>query len=120
MRSDNATNFTGVRAELLRLRSLLDKDVGPLVLAAKNDPRMQTMEWVFIPPGSPNFGGLWEAAVKSAKGHLKKVVGKAILSYEELATLSCDIDASSVSYTPLTLPTKRIVETSVRELSSKK
>ena len=51
------------------------------------------MEWVFIPPGSPNFGGLWEAAVKSAKGHMKKVVGKAILTFEELCTLCCDIEA---------------------------
>ena len=51
------------------------------------------MEWLFIPPGSPNFGGLWEAAVKSAKGHMKKVVGKAVLTFEELCRLCCDIEA---------------------------
>lgn len=86
--SDNGTNFTGARAEFLRLRELLDNRVGKVpTLAAKLG-----MTWVFIPPGSPNFGGLWEAAVKSAKGHLKKVVGKNVLTTEELRTLCCDIE----------------------------
>ena len=85
--SDNATNFTGARGELAKLRELLHIKSGPLT---KEVERLG-MEWVFIPPGSPNFGGLWEAAVKSAKGHMKKIVGKAILTYEELTTLCCDI-----------------------------
>ena len=87
--SDNATNFTGARGELAKLRELLHNKSGPLT---KEVERLG-MEWVFIPPGSPNFGGLWEAAVKSAKGHMKKIVGKAILTYEELTTLCCDIEA---------------------------
>jgi hypothetical protein len=51
------------------------------------------INWVFIPPGAPNFGGLWEAAVKSAKSHLKKIVGKAVLTFEELSTFCCDVEA---------------------------
>ena len=87
--SDNGTNFTGARGELIKLRSLLDKQGGKVAAGVEK----LGMEWVFIPPGSPNFGGLWEAAVKSAKSHIKKVVGKALLTFEELATLCCDIEA---------------------------
>ncbi len=87
--SDNGTNFMGSKAELARLRSLIHAKRGGVV----KEVGSKGMEWVVIPPASPNFGGLWEAAVKSAKAHLKKVVGKALLTFEELATLCCDIES---------------------------
>ncbi|XP_053985485.1 uncharacterized protein LOC128879935 [Hylaeus volcanicus] len=60
-------------------------------------------EWTFIPPYSPHMGGLWEAAVKSMKTHLKKTIGEATLTYEEMATLPCRIEAclNSRPLTPL-------------------
>ncbi|GBM03081.1 hypothetical protein AVEN_14581-1 [Araneus ventricosus] len=50
--------------------------------------------WHTIPPLSPNFGGLWEAGVKSVKFHLKRVIGNTNLTFEELSTLLSQIEAA--------------------------
>ncbi|GFU04452.1 integrase catalytic domain-containing protein [Trichonephila clavipes] len=50
------------------------------------------IEWKFIPARSPNFGGLWEAAIKSCKYHLKRVVNGINLTYEELLTVTVQIE----------------------------
>lgn len=47
----------------------------------------------FIPCYSPIFAGLAEAGVKSFKFHLKRVVQKALLTYEELNTVLCQIES---------------------------
>ncbi|KAH8375707.1 hypothetical protein KR009_008144, partial [Drosophila setifemur] len=39
------------------------------------------------------FGGLWEAAVKTAKYHFYRDVGPSLLSFDELRTLVCHIAA---------------------------
>ncbi|GFT28440.1 integrase catalytic domain-containing protein [Trichonephila clavipes] len=63
-----------------------------------------SIEWNFIPPRSPNHGGLWEAGVKAFKFHLKRVVGNAHLTLEEFITILCEIEAvlNSRPLTPLT------------------
>ncbi|GFW99521.1 integrase catalytic domain-containing protein [Trichonephila clavipes] len=63
------------------------------------------IHWHFIPPYSPHFGGLWEAAVKLAKAHLIKAYKTTILNFEELTTLICQIEAclNSRPLTPLSL-----------------
>ena len=52
----------------------------------------------------PNFGGLWEAAVKSFKTHLRRVAGEVKLTYEELATTLAQIEACLNSKLLIPLP----------------
>lgn len=80
--SDNATNFQAVSGVM----SQIDPKISNY--AVKNN-----LEWKFIPPKSPNKGGLWESAVKSAKRHLVKVAAGAILTQEELLTMLLEIEA---------------------------
>ena len=46
-----------------------------------------------IPERAPHFGGLWEAAVKSMIKHLRNIVGNTRLTFEELATVLCQIES---------------------------
>ena len=57
-------------------------------LAAKTQ-----FQWHFIPPNSPHFGELWESGVKSLKYHWKRIVGKALLTFEEFSTLLAQVEA---------------------------
>ncbi|XP_017848265.2 uncharacterized protein LOC108603731 isoform X3 [Drosophila busckii] len=89
--SDNATNFVGAKNELKELAELFLSD--PQNFALRDCFVSLGINWQFIPPRSPHFGGLWEAAVKSAKFHFIRVVGKSLLTFNELRTLVCEISA---------------------------
>ncbi|XP_046621081.1 uncharacterized protein LOC124305549 [Neodiprion virginianus] len=87
--SDNATTFHCADAELrIMFREAgLEWDQVTRHLAASG------ISWNFIPPGAPHFGGLWEAAVKSAKSHLKKTIGQRTLTFEEMSTLIARVES---------------------------
>ncbi|GBL82661.1 hypothetical protein AVEN_176041-1 [Araneus ventricosus] len=67
------------------------------------DLKRESIEWKFIPPKSPNFGGIWEAGVKSFKFHLKRVIGGQKLTLEEFITILAEIEGvlNSRPLTPL-------------------
>ncbi|XP_037822286.1 uncharacterized protein LOC119610934 [Lucilia sericata] len=88
--SDCGTNFVGASKEL---QVLLHRNKKSLPDDLVNSLTSIGTEWHFIPPGSPNFGGLWEAGVKSVKYHLKRIMHERVLSFEELATLLCQIES---------------------------
>ncbi|XP_078051981.1 uncharacterized protein LOC144478135, partial [Augochlora pura] len=50
---------------------------------------------------TPHFGGLWEAAVKSFKHHLKRVAGAELFTFENFNTLITEIE-SVLNSRPLT------------------
>ncbi|XP_077280835.1 uncharacterized protein LOC143907757 [Temnothorax americanus] len=70
MYSDNGTTFQGADRELSAAYAKAIRDPNVINLLATD----QTA-WHFVPPAAPHFGGLWEAAVKSMKHHLKRSVG---------------------------------------------
>ncbi|CAG7727733.1 unnamed protein product [Allacma fusca] len=86
MFSDQGTNFVGAEREL---RSLVDLSRSPKVKKFWQDEGMQ---WEFNPPSAPHFGGLWEAGVKSTKYHLRRVLGEAFLSFEEMSTVLAQVE----------------------------
>lgn len=51
------------------------------------------VEWHFNPPSAPHFGGLWEAAVRSTKRLLVRVIGTHVLTFEEFTTVLTRIEA---------------------------
>lgn len=53
----------------------------------------EVVSWHFIPPRAPNFGGLWEAGVKSFKFHFKHVIRTIHLDYENFMTIVTQIEA---------------------------
>lgn len=96
--SDCGTNFVGASKELdTMFKNRKSEVVGEISEILAND---QTT-WHFIPPGSPHFGGLWEAGVKSIKAHLKRVIGQTLLTFEEYTTLLTQVE-SCVNSRPLT------------------
>ncbi|XP_055633678.1 uncharacterized protein LOC129774015 [Toxorhynchites rutilus septentrionalis] len=89
--SDHATNFTGASKELHHLYQLLKDETTQAKIV--EFLLSKEIEWLFIPPRATNFGGLWEAGVKSVKTHLKRVLQSAILTFEEFYTVLTHIEA---------------------------
>lgn len=84
--SDNGKNFVGAFNDLSKFLNLKSTEISSY--AAENH-----IEFKFSPAYSPHFNGLVEASVKSIKYHLKRVLGLANLTYEEMTTLLVQIEA---------------------------
>ncbi|KAL0850467.1 hypothetical protein ABMA28_012265 [Loxostege sticticalis] len=87
---DNGSTYKGARNkldELYRLHASQSHQTTVQTFASEKG-----IDFHFIPSYSPIFGGLWESGVKSVKYHLKRIVGKALLTYEQLNTVLVEIE----------------------------
>ncbi|XP_029346336.1 uncharacterized protein LOC115034258 [Acyrthosiphon pisum] len=82
--SDCGTNYVGAARQL----NSIFKDTTVQEQMISHLP----CTWHFNPPAVPHFGGLWEAAIKSSKYHMKHIIGTQILTFEEMLTLVTRIE----------------------------
>lgn len=88
--SDNGSNFIGAQSHLSELYNFLTDEF-------HNDRVSQYLSsdeihWRTIPSRSPHMGGLWESCIKSLKYHLKRILGNASITYEEMYTVLTQIE----------------------------
>ncbi|XP_021958581.1 uncharacterized protein LOC110854452 [Folsomia candida] len=93
--SDNGTNFVGV----VNLMRALDWEK---VVEQMN---VQNIRWTFNPPSAPWWGGWWERLVRSVKNQLRRILGNARLTYDELRTSLSTVQAT-INDRPLTAITE--------------
>ncbi|XP_066585567.1 uncharacterized protein [Prorops nasuta] len=90
MYSDNGTNFVGANNELKEIYRIINVDEN--LQNIKDFATKYQIQWHFIPPATPHFGGLWESTVKIFKHHLYRVVNDALFTLEEFNTLVIEIE----------------------------
>ncbi|XP_022172600.1 uncharacterized protein LOC111035330 [Myzus persicae] len=90
MNSDNGTNFTSTHYKLHGVYKLLCSQQLNSALNTFCLPR--EIDWHFIPPASPHFGGIWEANIKSCKRILQRITLNSVFVCEELYTLFCQVE----------------------------
>ena len=84
MISDNGTNFVGAARILEEWQSHI-----PL----QRHLREKSCQWRFIPIRAPWFGGFYERLIGMTKTSLRRALGKAMVSDEELQTMMCRVEA---------------------------
>jgi Pao retrotransposon peptidase/Family of unknown function (DUF5641)/Protein of unknown function (DUF1759)/Putative peptidase (DUF1758)/Integrase core domain/Integrase zinc binding domain/Reverse transcriptase (RNA-dependent DNA polymerase) len=89
--SDNATNFVGANNRLQELHHFFKNSNNSHSI--KDFLSQTRIEWKFIPPRSPHWGGIWESAIKSAKFHMIRIIGNVSLTFEEISTVLAQIEA---------------------------
>ncbi|XP_035227769.1 uncharacterized protein LOC118199973 [Stegodyphus dumicola] len=77
--SDCATNFKGASKELKEIY----KNAARIEKSSElcDYITSEGITWLFNPPTSPHYGGLWKSNVKSMKFYLKRVLGSTLLTY---------------------------------------
>ena len=93
--SDNGTNFIGAAREIQDTLKRLNKE------RITDELSQHGVQWHFIPPAAPHFGGVWERLVKSAKRALKAVAGNQRVTDETLLKFMAEAE-SLMNSRPLT------------------
>ena len=90
LRSDNGTNFVGGRTEISKAiagwsDSLID-----------NFCKQKNIEWIFNPPRSSHYGGIYEREIRTARKVLNSLLlefdNQIMLTDEMLSTLMCEVE----------------------------
>ncbi|CAL8068579.1 unnamed protein product [Orchesella dallaii] len=93
--SDNGTNFVGAVSIFQRLNW---KDI-------ERACNIKQIIWRFNPPTAAWWGGWWERLIRSVKDLLKRMLGRAKLSFDELRTCLSGVSAV-INDRPLTVITE--------------
>lgn len=85
--SDNGTNFIGANNMLKKAFETWEAE------KIQHWIHNNGTQWHFIAPSAPHEGGIWEAAIKSMKHHLKRIIGTQKYSFHGMSTLLTGIEA---------------------------
>ena len=100
--SDHRTNFVGAAQEIKELIVFLKKKRSQDAISEFCST--QNIQQKFIPEHTPHFGGLWEAAVKSMKTHLRCIVGSVKVTFVEFTTVLAQVESGLNSRPLVSLP----------------
>ena len=84
MISDNASTFLAAAEDI---QKLLQSDT------LKETLERQNVTWEFIPKRAPWYGGFWERMIGLTKQAVKKTLGRAYISREQLETIIVEVEA---------------------------
>ncbi|GFY05451.1 integrase catalytic domain-containing protein [Trichonephila clavipes] len=93
--SDNARTFKAAERELAYFANILKDSEFQSFVADKG------IHWKFIVERAPWWGGFYERLVKTIKDPLRKILGRALLTFEELSTILSEVEVI-VNHRPLT------------------
>lgn len=93
--SDNSKTFEAGSREMQRYFQIMKGKT------FKNFLADHKIEWKFIPPYAPWWGGFYERMMKTIKTPLKKILGRSIYSSDEIYTILTEVEAM-VNSRPLT------------------
>ncbi|GFW31060.1 integrase catalytic domain-containing protein [Trichonephila clavipes] len=93
--SDNARTFKAAERELAFFANILKDSEFQNFVADKG------IHWKFIVERAPWWGGFYERLVKTIKDPLRKILGRALLTFEELSTILSEVEVI-VNHRPLT------------------
>ena len=88
----------GIPAKVVSDNGKTFKSAANIVQRVLNDPAVKThfadlqVKWSFNLERAPWWGGMFERLIRSAKRCLKKTVGRACLTYDELLTIATDVE----------------------------
>ncbi|GFT26891.1 integrase catalytic domain-containing protein [Trichonephila clavipes] len=93
--SDNARTFKAAERELAYFANILKDSEFQNFVADKG------IHWKFIVERALWWGGFYERIVKTIKDPLRKILGRALLTFEELSTILSEVEVI-VNHRPLT------------------